>query len=183
MVHTFNSSIGVEAKNIFKVWMVILLNDSHHSVVDLMVREGGAYANGCPLPTRETNGGILFSLSHLEIWISWTESQTITPLLLQMLFKFGNSRSPNSLKLGRWNLINASLPFSSTSGVAAPNISTNSSHSCTQISSRFWRFGSNQRGSNVFILEHLYTPICLRWKKVADGANCDVVADQFLHLS
>ncbi|TYH74604.1 hypothetical protein ES332_D05G411400v1 [Gossypium tomentosum] len=55
-----------------------------------MVREGGAYANGCPLPTRGTNGGILFSLSQsTTTWISWRESQTITPLLLQMLFKFG----------------------------------------------------------------------------------------------
>ncbi|KHG22808.1 mediator of rna polymerase ii transcription subunit 5 [Gossypium arboreum] len=74
-----------------------------------------------------------------------------------MLFKFGNLFNSNFLNLGRWNLINASLPFSSTSDVAAPNISTNSAQLHTDISSRFWRFGSNQCGSNVLILEHLCT--------------------------
>ncbi|KAK8300507.1 hypothetical protein V6Z12_D05G394300 [Gossypium hirsutum] len=41
----------------------------------------------------------------------------------------------------------------------------------------FWRFGSNQCGSNVFILEQLYIVIFLRWEKVVDGANVDVVAE------
>ena len=129
-------------------------SDSHHSLsyVEIFWREGGG--DSCPLLRRGRERGSLFSFGHLYISIISRESQTITLLLLQMVFSPGRCHNSKSLKLGRVILV-VSIPsssFSSNSSLASPIISSSCQHSMTLISSRLRRCSSNPGGSNFFIL-------------------------------
>ena len=137
-------------------------SESHHSLSNAQIcwREGGG--DSCPL-RRGRERGSLFSFGHSDIWIVSRESQTITLLLLQMVFSPGRSHKIKLLKLGRVILV-VSIPSSFI-------ISSNWLHLWTEISSRLRRCSSG--GSNFFIFGHTLMSIFLRQEKVLGGTRAD----------